>query len=93
MGEFNLRNLLAVVASLYANGVALKSIVALIPLLNTPLLGVWSTSKIPVVTSGCDFAHTPDALKNVLKALRPHTPKKLWCVFGCGGDRDRENDL
>lgn len=36
-----------------------------------------------------DYAHTPDALKNVLEALRPHTSGKLVCLFGCGGDRDR----
>ncbi len=36
-----------------------------------------------------DYAHTPDGLETVLKALRPHTHGKLVCVFGCGGDRDR----
>ena len=36
-----------------------------------------------------DYAHTPDALENVLKALRPHTKGKLVCIFGCGGDRDK----
>lgn len=35
-----------------------------------------------------DYAHTPDALEHVLKALRPHTNNKLICLIGCGGDRD-----
>jgi UDP-N-acetylmuramoyl-L-alanyl-D-glutamate--2,6-diaminopimelate ligase len=35
-----------------------------------------------------DYAHTPDGLETVLKALRPHTQSRLVCVFGCGGDRD-----
>lgn len=38
-----------------------------------------------------DYAHTPDALENILRAVRTATPKHavLWCVFGCGGDRDK----
>lgn len=36
-----------------------------------------------------DYAHTPDALENVLKAARPHTSGRLVCLMGCGGDRDK----
>ena len=36
-----------------------------------------------------DYAHKPDALEKVLNALRQHCEGKLYCVFGCGGERDR----
>ena len=36
-----------------------------------------------------DYAHTPDALENSLQALHEHFKGKIWCVFGCGGDRDK----
>jgi len=48
--------------------------------------------KVAVKTNGAaiyvDYAHTPDALETALKALRPHTDRKLVVLFGCGGDRD-----
>lgn len=36
-----------------------------------------------------DYAHTPDALEKALTAARLHCTGQLWCVFGCGGDRDK----
>lgn len=41
------------------------------------------------VTAVVDYAHTPDGLKNALQAVREHTGGNVWCVFGCGGNRDQ----
>ncbi len=46
-----------------------------------------SEEKQPVVL--VDYAHSPDALENVLQTLRPLTTGRLFCIFGCGGDRDK----
>ena len=44
-------------------------------------------ARLPLVL--IDYAHTPDALAKALRAARAHCRGRLWCVFGCGGDRDR----
>ena len=46
----------------------------------------FSISGAPIYV---DYAHTPDSLEKILKALRPHTQNKLHVMFGCGGDRDK----
>jgi UDP-N-acetylmuramoyl-L-alanyl-D-glutamate--2,6-diaminopimelate ligase len=89
IGQFNLQNLLAVITTCCARGHELQTVLNAARNLQ-PVSGrmekINSHSDISVVV---DYAHTPDSLQQVLVALRPHTQKRLWCVFGCGGDRDK----
>ena len=88
LGWFNLSNLLATLAAMIALGVSFLDAVASLSQVTTVpgrMERVESNHALIVV----DYAHTPGALKSVLKALRGHTEKRLICVFGCGGDRDR----
>ncbi len=91
IGGYNVSNLLGVIASMRALGIDLSS-------------AVQACSKLPPVPGRLqclggqdaplavvDYAHTPDALQKTLDALRPVAQQRggaLWCVFGCGGDRD-----
>ena len=89
LGRFNVENLLAVAGTLRALGWSLADVAAMLPRLS-PVGGrmsrVGGSKGQPLVV--VDYAHTPDALQQALAALREHTPGRLTCVFGCGGERD-----
>lgn len=89
MGAFNVSNLLLALATLLSLGYSLEQLVKTGSALQ-PVCGrmeVFLASGRPTVV--VDYAHTPDALEKALAAARLHCRGVLWCVFGCGGDRDR----
>ena len=89
LGHFNLHNALAALSALCLHGVAFDDALAVFPRLS-PVAGRMeriAAAAGPLVI--VDYAHTPDALEQTLRALRQHCTGRLWCVFGCGGDRDR----
>ena len=90
IGEFQAMNVLCAAGMAIASGENVASVLNSLPSLS-PVRGRMELagkhpSGAPVFV---DYAHTPDGLETVLKALRPHTEHKLHVVFGCGGDRDR----
>ena len=87
LGRFNLSNLLAALGAMLALGYSLKGAVAELSKVQT-VAGRMEKVSDAGVLAVVDYAHTPNALETVLKALREHTQNKLICVFGCGGDRD-----
>jgi UDP-N-acetylmuramyl-tripeptide synthetase len=91
VGLYNVSNLLGVMAAMRALGLELKDAAgACEGLLQVPgRLETLSIDGLPMVA--IDYAHTPDALEKVLVALMPVARQRagrLWCIFGCGGDRD-----
>ncbi len=89
LGRFNVANLLAVAGCLGALGFDFLQIQQAFSLLE-PVTGrmnrLGGDAKSPLIV--VDYAHTPDALEQVLTGLRSHTQGRLICVFGCGGERD-----
>ena len=91
IGHYNVSNLLGVLATLRTLGLPLQqAVTACHDLAPAPgRLQCVELAGHPLAV--VDYAHTPDALEKALAALRPLAGQrggKLWCVFGCGGDRD-----
>ncbi|HEU0198275.1 MAG TPA: UDP-N-acetylmuramoyl-L-alanyl-D-glutamate--2,6-diaminopimelate ligase [Nevskiaceae bacterium] len=90
VGRFNVYNLLAAAAVLVERGIPLeRACRALSAARTVPGRAEVFHGPASPATVVVDYAHTPQALRHVLAALREHTTGKLVCVFGCGGDRDR----
>jgi UDP-N-acetylmuramyl-tripeptide synthetase len=93
LGAYNVSNLLAVIGALRALGIALADGVRVVPQLS-PVPGRMQRVSMPDAAAPLvvvDYAHTPDALEQALLALKPLAQArggKLWCLFGCGGNRD-----
>ncbi len=86
-GDFNVANAAIAMAYLLATGVEFEQTCDVLQLLKAPA-GRMQQVATSALTVFVDYAHTPDALESALRALRPHCRGRLWCVFGCGGDRD-----
>jgi UDP-N-acetylmuramoyl-L-alanyl-D-glutamate--2,6-diaminopimelate ligase len=89
MADFNVDNLLAAIAVLIAQEISLDEISQNINKISAITGRMESFSSKGKATAIVDYAHTPDALENALKACRQHCQGQLWVVFGCGGDRDK----
>ncbi|UOA10036.1 UDP-N-acetylmuramoyl-L-alanyl-D-glutamate--2,6-diaminopimelate ligase [Methylobacter sp. S3L5C] len=88
-GDFNIENILTVLAVMLAMGVSMSEAVKKLHFI-TPVTGRmerFGGDGQPLIF--VDYAHTPDALDKVLSSLRKHCEQALWVVFGCGGNRDK----
>ena len=92
LGTFNIENVIQTIALFLSHGFSLSKIQTIIEGMKAPSGRMESVDMdnnhlLPKVL--VDFSHTPDALKLSLQSIRDHYDGKIWCVFGCGGDRDR----
>lgn len=88
LGQFNVINTILSLATLLSMNFSLKKLIHFSKYLK-PIKGRMELYKnffTPYII--IDYAHTPDALKNALKSCRIYCKENLWCIFGCGGNRD-----
>jgi UDP-N-acetylmuramoyl-L-alanyl-D-glutamate--2,6-diaminopimelate ligase len=90
LGGFNAENALVVLACLGSLGISISQAVPVLAQCTAPpgRMEVIEPAARGKPWAVIDYAHTPDALAKALGALREHCRGSLWCVFGCGGDRD-----
>lgn len=88
IGAFNVANLLLALAGLLVLGHDLQKLVETAPLLKGVAGRMECVTKENRPLVLVDYAHTPDALEKALEAARLHCKGELYCIFGCGGDRD-----
>ena len=91
IGDYNVSNLLAVIGGLRALGVPLDAAAAVCSELTAVPGRMQRVDAAGQPLAVIDYAHTPDALDKALAALKPLAAQRggqLWCVFGCGGNRD-----
>lgn len=86
-GDFNVANAAIVLALLLTQGVSVAGACAALAGVDAPP-GRMQRVAADGAAVYIDYAHTPNAIDVTLRALRLHGRGKLWCVFGCGGDRD-----
>jgi UDP-N-acetylmuramoyl-L-alanyl-D-glutamate--2,6-diaminopimelate ligase len=89
IGDFNVENLLTVLAVLLAWDLPLAAACAALARCSAPPGRMQAEGGGTLPLALIDYAHTPDALAKALRAARAHCRGRLWCVFGCGGERDR----
>jgi len=88
IGQFNASNVVAACASLLALGYDFDALLRVAPKLTAVCGRMELFKQAGLAACVVDYAHTPDALEKALQALRVHCEGKLWCIYGCGGDRD-----